>query len=80
MVHHARGTVNRMQREIHMRKISVFAGIAVLFLIGVGAWIGVGTWTSTSALAASTIDPFAMMVNAKNLPTSHYVDYEVVFN
>ena len=69
-----------MQRGIHMRKISVFAGIAVLFLISVGAWIGVGTWTSTSALAASTIDPFAMMVNAKNLPTSHYVDYEVVFN
>jgi hypothetical protein len=32
-----------------MRKISVFAGVAVLFLIGVGAWIGVGTWTSTSA-------------------------------
>ena len=23
---------------------------------------------------------FAMMVAAKNLPTSHYVDYEVVFN
>jgi hypothetical protein len=63
-----------------MRKISVFAGIAVLFLIGVGAWIGVGTWTSTSALAGSTIDPFAMMVSAKNLPTSHYVDYSVVFN
>ena len=63
-----------------MRKISVFAGVAVLFLIGVGVWIGVGTWTSTSALADSTIDPFAMMVSAKNLPTSHYVDYSVVFN
>jgi hypothetical protein len=58
-----------------MRKISFFAGVAVLFLIGVG------TWTSTSAIAAaSTIDPFAMMVSAKNLPTSHYVDYSVVFN
>ena len=52
---------------IHMRKISVFAGVAALFLIGVGAWIGVGTWTSTSAVAGSTIDPFWMMVNAKNL-------------
>ena len=50
-----------------MRKISVFAGVAALFLIGVGAWIGVGTWTSTSAVAGSTIDPFSMMVNAKNL-------------
>jgi len=63
-----------------MRKISLFAGVAALFLIGVGAWIGSGTWTSTSALAASTIDPFAMMVSAKDLPTSHYVDYSVVFN
>jgi hypothetical protein len=63
-----------------MRKISFFAGVAVLFLIGVGIWNGVGTWTSTSALAASTIDPFAMMVSAKDLPTSHYVDYSVVFN
>jgi hypothetical protein len=50
-----------------MRKISVFAGVAALFLIGVGAWIRVGTWTSTSAVAGSTIDPFSMMVNAKNL-------------
>ena len=64
-----------------MRKISVFAGVvAVLVLIGVGAWIGVGTWTSTSTLAASTLDPFAMMVSAKDLPTSHYLDYSVVFN
>ena len=51
-----------------------------MFLIGVGIWNGVGTWTPTSALAASTIDPFAMMVSAKDLPTSHYVDYSVVFN
>jgi hypothetical protein len=63
-----------------MRKISFFAGVAALFLIGVGAWIGSGKWTSTPALAASTIDPFAMMVSAKDLPTSHYVDYSVVFN
>ena len=62
-----------------MRKISILAGVAVLFLIGVGTWIGVGTGTSTSALAASTIDPFAMMVSAKDLPTSHYDDYSVVF-
>ena len=52
-----------------MRKIAIFAGVAVLFLflIGVGTRIGVGTWTSTSALAGSTIDPFSIMVNAKNL-------------
>jgi hypothetical protein len=61
-----------------MRKISFFAGVAALFLIG--TWIGVGTWTSTTALADSTIHPLAMMMSIKDLPTSHYVDYSVVFN
>ncbi len=64
-----------------MRKISLCAvGVAVLILIGVGTWIGVGTGTSTPALAASTVDPFAMMATTTNLPTSHYDDYSVVFN
>jgi type IV secretory pathway TrbD component len=64
-----------------MRKISLFAGVvAVLVLIGVGTWIGVGTGTSTPALAASTVDPYAVMASAKDLPTSHYDDYSVVFN
>jgi hypothetical protein len=52
----------------------------VLILIGVGTWIGVGTGTSTPAFAASTISPLEMMTSAKDLPTSHYVDYSVVFN
>ena len=63
-----------------MRKISFFAGVAVLVLIGVGRWIGVGTLGPTSALADSTLDPLAMMMSVKNLPTSHYVDYSLVFN
>jgi hypothetical protein len=63
-----------------MRKISFFAGVAVLFLIGVVTWIGVGTWTSTSVLAGSTVNPSAMMTDAKGLPTSHYDDYSLVFN
>ena len=62
-----------------MRKLS-FLAVAVLILVGVGTWIGVGTGTPTSALAASTIDPFAMMTSVKDLPTSHYVDYTLIFN
>jgi hypothetical protein len=60
-----------------MRKHS-FLAVAMLILIGIGTWIGVGT--GTIALAASTVVPFAMMVSAKDLPTSQYVDYSVVFN
>jgi hypothetical protein len=30
--------------------------------------------------AGSTVDPLAMMTNAKGLPTSRYDDYSVVFN
>jgi hypothetical protein len=69
-----------MQREIHMRKITLFAAAAVLVLTGVGTWIGVGTGTPTVALAASAIDPSAMMASAKDLPTFQYVDYSLVFN
>ena len=61
--------------------ITLFAAaVAVLVLTGVGTWIGVGTETPTVALAASAIDPSAMMASAKDLPTFQYVDYSVVFN
>ena len=66
-----------MQRGNHMRKLS-FLAVAVLILVGVGTWIGVGARAHT-ALAASSVDPSAMMTSAKDLPTSHYVDYSVVF-
>ena len=65
--------------EIHMRKISFFAGVvAVLVLVGVGTWIGVGKGTSTSALAGSAVNPSAM-TSATDLRTAHYDDYSVVF-
>jgi hypothetical protein len=62
-----------------MRKITLFAaGFATGAVIGIGAWIGVGA-SSTNALAVSTVDPSAMMMDAKNLPASHYDDYSLVF-
>jgi len=64
-----------------MRKISFFSGVvAVLVLIGVGTWLGAGMWTSTTALAGSAVDPLAVMMGAKGLPTSLYDDYSLVFN
>jgi hypothetical protein len=70
-----------MQGGIHMRKITLFvAGVALGGVISIGTWIAVGTLTPTSALAGSSVDPLAMMTSAKDLPTSHYDDYSVVFN
>jgi hypothetical protein len=64
-----------------MRKIILFAaGVATGVVISIGTWIGVGTVTADSALARSTaVDPFAMTTGVKDLPTSHYDDYSVVF-
>jgi hypothetical protein len=68
-----------MQRGINMRKIILFAaGVATGVVISIGTWIGVGAIAPTSALAAA-VDPLAMMTGMKDLPTSHYDDYSVVF-
>ncbi len=65
-----------------MRKIILFAaGVATGVVLSIGTWIGVGAIAPTAALAESpTIDPSAMMAGAKDLPTSHYDDYSVIFN
>jgi|307.fasta_scaffold1753926_1 hypothetical protein len=60
-----------------MRTIGYLAAAAVLILIGLGLW----TVPTTQALVPSIgIDPLTMMSTATNLPTSHYVDYSLVFN
>jgi hypothetical protein len=64
-----------------MRKIILFAaGFAAGVVILILTWIGVGTVPPTSALAGSTtVDPLAMTTGVKDLPTSHYDDYSLVF-
>jgi len=60
-----------------MRTIGYLVAAAVLILIGLGLW----TVPTTQALVPSIgIDPLTMMSTATNLPTSHYVDYSLVFN
>ncbi len=60
-----------------MRTIGYFAVAAVLVLIGLGT---LTVPTTHAFVAASGIGPSAMMITAKNLPTSHYDDYSGVFN
>jgi hypothetical protein len=63
-----------------MRKIILFVvGVATGVVISIGTWIGVGAIAPTTALADSTMDPLAMTAGMKDLPTSHYDDYSVVF-
>jgi hypothetical protein len=64
-----------------MRKIILFAaGVATGVVISIGTWIGVGAIAPTTALAESpAINPSAMMTGAKDMPTSHYDDYSLVF-
>jgi len=59
-----------------MRTIGYFAA-AVLILIGLGLW---SVPTTQAFVPSIGIDPLTMMSTATNLPTSHYVDYSLVFN
>jgi hypothetical protein len=75
-----------------MREIAAFA-VAALILIGVGT-IGKNVSTVTQAAAATEagltftqeplvsagVDTFGLMASARDLPTSHYDDYTMVFN
>jgi len=60
-----------------MRKIGLFAAGTALILFGLVMW----TTSTTHALVAATgINPLAMMAVAGDLPTSVFDDYSVVFN
>ena len=50
---------------------------ALLILIGLQTWT---VPTTHAFVAVAGINPSEMMTTAKNLPTSHYDDYFVVFN
>jgi hypothetical protein len=60
-----------------MRKIITFA--AAVTLMGVGVW-ATKTTPRVDASTEATVYPLQLMINAKNLPVAHYVDYTFVFN
>ena len=61
-----------------MRKISLIA-VAVLILIGVGIEAGAWTTATSRALAANRVIGPSGPTSVKDLPTSHYDDYSLVF-
>jgi len=63
----------------------ILAVISVTLALVLVSEIGIGPWavTTNERVPASTpagIDPLQMMVNAKDLPSTKYVDYTFVFN
>jgi len=62
-----------------MRKISMIAVAAALILIGVGMEAGAWTTATTPELTANPVIAPSGPTSAKDLPTSHYDDYSLVF-
>jgi len=62
-----------------MRKISLIAATAALILVGVGMEAGALATATTPALTANPVMGPSGSADAKDLPTSHYDDYSLVF-
>jgi len=56
-----------------MRKISLFTVAAAFIFAGIGAWAASTTHRRVeAAIEDYRIDPFQMMLNARDLPVEHY--------
>ena len=62
-----------------MRNASLFAFAPALIAIGFGVWAASPAKAPVSPSIGQGIEPFKMMVNAKELPTVEFADYTFVF-
>jgi hypothetical protein len=62
-----------------MRKTTLFAFTPALIAIGFGVWAVTPANAPASPSIGQGIEPFQMMVNAKELPTVEFADYTFVF-
>jgi hypothetical protein len=62
-----------------MRNTTLFAFAPALIAIGFGVWAASPASAPASPSIGQGIEPFQMMVNAKELPTVEYADYTFVF-
>jgi hypothetical protein len=58
-------------------KISLFAIAAALILVGVTTWANSGHSASQAEIGPPPIDPFSIMMNAKNLPTQESLNLQM---
>jgi hypothetical protein len=61
-----------------MRKTTLFAAAAALIATGFGVWAASPARVSPSI--SQRIEPFRLMVNAKDLSRAEFVDYTFVFH
>jgi hypothetical protein len=62
-----------------MRSTTPFAFTPALIAIGFGVWAATPANAPASPSIGQGIEPFQIMVNAKELPTVEYADYTFVF-
>ena len=63
-----------------MRKISLFAFSPALIAIGFGVWAASPANAPVSPSIGQGIEPFKLMMNAKDLSRAELVDYTFVFH
>jgi len=63
-----------------MRKISSFAVAAAAIATGFGVWAASTTTGRVTTAIGHEIEPFQLMINAKELPTVEFADYTFVFH
>ena len=63
-----------------MRKTTLFAFAPALIAIGFGVWAVSPANAPVSPPIGQGIEPFKLMMNAKELPAVEFVDYTFVFN
>ena len=63
-----------------MRKTTLFAVGAALIATGFGVWAASNTPARVAPSMSQGIEPFKLMVSAKDLPGVEFVDYTFVFH
>jgi len=60
-----------------MRRLILFGAATTMLLAGIVAWTTSGHSTVKPSAGTAQIDPFSMMVNAKNLPSQEELTLEM---
>jgi hypothetical protein len=67
-----------MNGRSEMRKTSLFVVAAAVIATGFGVWAASPTNAGAPSMGQG-IEPFQLMLNANNLPSTEFADYTFVF-